>query len=33
MTNLINSHTVSSINVQEIFKGGDDQGARIMLGN
>jgi hypothetical protein len=31
MTQRINTTTVSSVNVQEIFKGGDDTGARIML--
>jgi len=32
MTSRINTHSVSSINIHEIFKGGDGQGARIMLG-
>ena len=32
MTTRINTTSVSSINVAEIFKGGDNQGARIMLG-
>jgi uncharacterized protein YukE len=32
MTQRINATTVSSVNVHEMFKGGDNTGARIMLG-
>jgi len=32
MTTRINATSVSSVNIHEIFKGGDSQGARIMLG-
>jgi uncharacterized protein YukE len=32
MTRRINVTTISSINIHEIFKGGDNMGARIFLG-